>query len=96
LSDKRVTLLLASLCGALALVAFILDWSFVIGRRGVDIAEGSVANYVGGFWLWLALVMLSTCITEPSRRKRVGSVLTYVFAGLVFGSLIYMLISKPA
>ncbi len=83
-------LLLATTFATLAIVAQVFEWSFVIGRRGFDIAEGWVAQYIGGFWAWLALLTLSTLIPEPALRKKTGSLLTLGFAALLFGSMIYL------
>jgi hypothetical protein len=35
-------------------------------------------------------------IADPLKRKTVGELLTWVFLGLVFGSMIYLLANKPA
>ena len=93
---RLATLLLAGIFASLAIVAQVFEWSFVLGRRGFDIADGWVAHYIGGFWAWLALLTLSTLLPEAALRKKAGSLLTLVFAALLFGSMIYFVISKPA
>ena len=94
--NRRLTLLLTATFVALAIVAHVFEWSFVLGRRGFDTAEGVVAHYAGGFWDWLALLTLSTLIPNPTLRKKVGSVLAFIFLGLIFGSMIYLLLIKRA
>ena len=94
--NRRSTLILVAVFTGLAIVAIFFEHSFVIGRRGFDTAEGAVARYIGGFWLYLALLTLSMLIADPLKRKTVGELLTWVFFGLVFGSAIYFLANKPA
>jgi len=94
MTDRRLTLLLTAVFVALAIIAIVFKWSFVIGRRGFDTADGEVARYVGGFWVWLALITLSTLIPEPALRKKVSSFLAFIFLGLTFGSMIYLLLTN--
>jgi hypothetical protein len=94
--DKRLALLMAAVFAVLAAVAIIFDWSFVIGRRGLDSATGEVAHYVGIFWFMLALITLGTMIPEPKLRRRVGSVLAIILALCMFGPLLYMLLAKQS
>lgn len=85
---------MAAAFAVLALVALVFDWSFVIGRRGFDTADGVAAHYLGAFWFVLALITIGTLIPEPKLRKRVGSVLAIILALCLFGPLLYMLLAK--
>jgi len=85
---------MAAVFALLGIVAVIFDWSFVIGRRGFDTADGASAHYIGTFWFVLALITLSTLIAEPKLRKSVGSLLAIILAICLFGPLLYMLLAK--
>lgn len=93
--ERRVGAIVAAICAALAIVAFVFDWSFVVGKRGIEIADGAVAHLIGAFWLVLALFALASGIADPVRRRQANTGLTIVLVLVLVGPLVYMYLNRP-
>ncbi len=93
--EKRVALILAASFTALAIIAFVFDWSIAVGKRGIEVADGETAHYLGGFWMVLSLMALASMIADPDRRRQVNLGLTIVLVMSLVGPMIYLLLARP-
>lgn len=93
-SSKAGAVWLAAACAVCGLVGLLFERSFVIGRRGFDLAEGGEAQIIGCFWLVLSAAFLATLLPDSAVRKRIFALLTVLSYGAVlsiFGYFIYVL-----